>query len=127
VVDGAALLTGEQSQAEKQASIDAFQRGDRRVLLANIRAGGVGFTLDRADTIIFVDRSYNPVDNEQAADRFVPTNPNVEYGAKEIIDLVMENSVEAKINKLLENKQNIISYVNNYSEKGLVKLIETEL
>lgn len=127
MVDGAALLTGEQSQAEKQAAIDAFQRGDRRVLLANIRAGGVGFTLDRADTIIFVDRSYNPVDNEQAADRFVPTNPNVEYGAKEIIDLVMENSVEAKINKLLENKQNIISYVNNYSEKGLVKLIETEL
>lgn len=114
VVDGAALLTGEQSQAEKQAAIDAFQRGERRVLLANIRAGGVGFTLDRADTIIFTDRSYNPVDNEQAADRFVPTNPDVEYGAKEIIDLTIKNSIEEGINKLLSDKQNIISYVNTY-------------
>ena len=122
VVDGATLLTGEQSQAEKQAAIDAFQRGDRRVLLANIRAGGVGFTLDRADTIIFADRSYNPVDNEQAADRFVPTNPNVAYGAKEIIDLTIKNSVEEGINKLLADKQNIISYVNTYIENLGVNL-----
>ena len=122
VVDGAALLTGEQTQAEKQAAIDAFQRGERRVLLANIRAGGVGFTLDRADTIIFADRSYNPVDNEQAADRFVPTNPDVEYGAKEIIDLTIKNSIEEGINKLLAEKKNIISYVNTYIENLGVNL-----
>jgi len=122
VVDGAALLTGEQSQAEKQASIDAFQRGDRRLLLANIRAGGVGFTLDRADTIIFADRSYNPVDNEQAADRFVPTRRDVEYGAKQIIDLTINKSIEVGINRLLKDKQNIISYVNNYIDNLGVKL-----
>lgn len=122
VVDGAVLLTGEQSQSEKQEAIDAFQRGSRRVLLANIRAGGVGFTLDRADTIIFADRSYNPVDNEQAADRFVPTNPNVEYGAKEIIDLTIKNSIEEGINKLLADKQNIIAYVNTYIENLGVNL-----
>lgn len=122
VVDGAALLTGQQTQAEKQAAIDAFQRGDRRVLLANIRAGGVGFTLDRADTIIFVDRSYNPVDNEQAADRFVPTRSDAEYGAKQIIDLTISKSIEVGINRLLKNKQNIISYVNNYIDNLGVKL-----
>ena len=122
MVDGSVLLTGQQSQAEKQAAIDAFQRGERRVLLANIRAGGVGFTLDRADTIIFADRSYNPVDNEQAADRFVPTRPDVEYGAKQIIDLTINKSIEVGINRLLKDKQNIISYVNNYIDNLGVKL-----
>jgi len=122
VVDGAVLLTGEQSAEAKEEAVRSFQRGDRRVLLANIRAGGVGFTLDSADTIIFADRSYNPVDNEQAADRFVPTDPNKTYGAKEIIDLVMKNSVEEGINRLLSEKKNVISYVNTYIENLGVNL-----
>jgi SNF2 family DNA or RNA helicase len=122
VVDDAVLLTGEQTQAEKQRNIDRFQNKEVRVLLANIKAGGVGFTLDRADTIIFADRSYNPVDNEQAADRFIPTRKDVEYGAKQIIDLTMAGSVEVGINKLLRDKQNIISYVNTYIDNLGVKL-----
>lgn len=122
VVDDAVLLTGEQTQAEKQRNIDRFQNKEVRVLLANIKAGGVGFTLDRADTVIFADRSYNPVDNEQAADRFIPTRKDVEYGAKQIIDLTMAGSVEVGINKLLRDKQNIISYVNTYIDNLGVKL-----
>lgn len=122
VVDDAVLLTGEQSQAEKQHNIDRFQNKEVRVLLANIKAGGVGFTLDRADTIIFADRSYNPVDNEQAADRFIPTRKDVEYGAKQIIDLTIAKSIEVGINKLLKDKQNIISYVNTYIDNLGVKL-----
>ena len=113
--------------AEKDENIKAFQSGKARVLLANIKAGGVGFTLDKADTTIFLDRSYNPVDNDQAADRFIPTRQNKRYGAKQIIDLVINGSIENNINKLLEKKQNIISYVNDYSKKGLVKLIKNEL
>ena len=122
VVDDAVLLTGQQTQAEKQHNIDRFQRKEVRVLLANIKAGGVGFTLDRADTIIFADRSYNPVDNEQAADRFIPTRKDIEYGAKQIIDLTIAGSIEEGINKLLKEKQNIISYVNTYIDNLGVKL-----
>jgi len=127
MLDNSVLLTGQQTQAEKDANIKAFQSGKARVLLANIKAGGVGFTLDKADTTIFLDRSYNPVDNDQAADRFIPTRQNKRYGAKQIIDLVINGSIENNINKLLEKKQNIISYVNDYSKKGLVKLIKNEL
>lgn len=122
VVDGAVLLTGEQSAEAKEEAVRSFQRGDRRILLANIRAGGVGFTLDNADTVIFADRSYNPVDNEQAADRFVPTDPNKVYGAKQIIDLTMKNTVEEGINRLLSEKKNVISYVNTYIENLGVNL-----
>ena len=126
-IKSSVLLTGQQTQAEKDRNIKAFQSGKKRILLANIRAGGVGFTLDKADTIIFADRSYNPVDNDQAADRFIPVSKDKDYGAKQIIDLIIDKSVENNINKLLAKKQNIISYVNNYSENGLVKLVQNEL
>lgn len=116
------LLTGEQSQAEKQAAVDKIQSGEAKVLLANIVAGGLGWTLDKADTIIFTDKSFNPIDNEQAQDRFIPTVTGVEYGAKQVITLTMANTLEANIEQLLESKQNIIQYVNNYGLNRLVDL-----
>lgn len=115
------LLTGEQSTEEKQKAVDDFQSGRIPVLFANIKAGGVGFTLDQADTIIFLDKSYTPDENQQAADRFIPTDPRAEYGAKQVLTLLVNGSVERKIEQLLFDKINIISYVNDY---GLDELLE---
>jgi len=119
--DKAVMLTGEQSQLQKQMAVDSIQKGTKKVMLANILAGGVGWTLDMADTIIFTDLSYNPIDNQQAKDRFVPTNPNIEYGGKEIIYLQMDKSIDENIVDLLEKKINIIQYVNDYGIKSMVK------
>lgn len=126
VIPDAMLLTGDQTQAEKQDAVDQFQYGDVKVLLANIIAGGTGWTLDNADTIIFTDKSYNPVDNEQAADRFIPTQKDKEYGAKQIINLKIKDTVEIGIQQLLEQKVNIIQYVNDYGMKALVELDKGE-
>jgi SWI/SNF-related matrix-associated actin-dependent regulator 1 of chromatin subfamily A len=119
--DKAVMLTGEQSQLQKQIAVDRIQKGTAKLMLANIVAGGVGWTLDQADTIIFTDLSYNPVDNQQAKDRFVPTEQNKEYGGKQIIYLQMEKSIDENIIKLLKSKVNIIKYVNDYGVKSLVK------
>ena len=119
--DKAVMLTGEQSQLQKQMAVDSIQNGTKNVLLANIIAGGVGWTLDKADTIIFTDLSYNPIDNAQAKDRFVPTDPNVVYGGKEIVYLQMDKSIDENIVDLLERKINIIQYVNDYGIKSMVK------
>lgn len=121
-IPGSVILTGEQSTVEKQWAVDQIQSGNARVLLANIKAGGTGFTLDKADTIIFLDKSYTPDENQQAADRFVPTDPNKEYGAKQVLTLVVNGSVEPKIEKLLDKKINIISYVNDYGLEGIFDL-----
>lgn len=114
------LLTGEQSTEEKQQAVNDIQEGKAKVMLANIIAGGTGWTLDQVDTIIFADKSFNPVDNDQAEDRFVPTDPNKVYGAKQIIDLILDGTVENRIAKLLFHKTNIIQYVNNYGLKSIV-------
>jgi SNF2 family DNA or RNA helicase len=120
-IPGSVLLTGEQSQAEKQDAVDKMQSGEAKVMLANVVAGGLGWTLDKVDTIIFTDKSYNPVNNEQAQDRIVPTK-ETEYGTKQIITLIMHNTLEGNIEQLLAAKQDIIQYVNNYGLNRLVDL-----
>jgi SNF2 family DNA or RNA helicase len=120
-IPGSVLLTGEQTQAEKQAAVDKMQKGEAKVMLANVVAGGLGWTLDKVDTIIFTDKSFNPINNEQAQDRIVPT-VDKEYGAKQIITLIMSDTLESNIEQLLSAKQDIIQYVNNYGLNRLVDL-----
>ena len=115
------LLTGEQTTEQKEHAVRELQAGRCKVLLANIKAGGTGFTLDNADTIIFLDKSYTPDENDQAADRIVPTNPNARYGAKQIITLLVNGSVEPKIEQMLKEKIDIIQYVNHY---GLSRFLD---
>jgi SWI/SNF-related matrix-associated actin-dependent regulator 1 of chromatin subfamily A len=119
---GSVLLTGEQTQAEKQAAVDKMQSGEAKVMLANVVAGGLGWTLDKVDTIIFTDKSFNPINNEQAQDRIVPTVKDLKYGVKQIVTLIMSETLEANIEKLLAAKQDIIQYVNNYGLNRLVDL-----
>ena len=121
LIPDAVILTGEQTNEEKEHAVKAIQTGKSRVLLANIKAGGTGFTLDAADTIIFLDKSYTPDENDQAADRIVPTNPEATYGAKQIITLLVNGSVEPKIEDMLRQKINIIQYVNHY---GLSRIVD---
>ena len=125
IIPDSVILTGEQSTAEKQWAVDQIQTGRARVLLANIKAGGVGFTLDKVDTIIFLDKSYTPDENQQAADRIIPTDPSKEYGAKQVITLVVNGSVEPKIEEMLEKKIDIIKYVNDYGIEGLFSIGKT--
>lgn len=120
-IPGSMLLTGEQSTEQKEFAVQELQSGRCKILLANIKAGGTGFTMDKADTIIFLDKSYTPDENDQAKDRIVPTNPHAEYGAKQVITLLVNGSVEPKIEKMLKDKINIIQYVNDYGLAGILE------
>lgn len=120
-IPGSMLLTGEQSTEQKEFAVQELQAGRCKVLLSNIKAGGTGFTMDKADTIIFLDKSYTPDENDQAADRIVPTRVGADYGAKQVITLLVNGSVEPRIEEMLKEKINIIKYVNDY---GLTRLLE---
>lgn len=107
-------IFGEQSSTEKQENVRKFQLGKSNILLANIISGGTGFTIDRAETIIFLDRSFNPIDNEQASDRFIPTQETNKADKRTVIDLVIKGTVDEKITTLLKEKKSIIDMVNSY-------------
>ena len=120
IIPNSVLLTGEQTVEEKQEAVDSIQSGKSRVMLANIIAGGTGWTLDKADTIIFADKSFSPIDNDQAQDRFIPTREDEMYGAKQVISLVLEGTVENRIARLLKHKIGIIQFVNDYGINAIV-------
>ena len=83
----------------RQKYVDMFQRGDLDILLCNIQAAGVGLTLDKADTAIFLDRHFNPALNDQAESRIVPTTKEKAHGIH-IIDITTRDTVDARINNL---------------------------
>lgn len=63
------IITGETKKELRQKLVKDFQAGKARLVLANYKAAGVGFTLTAATRVIFVEFSWNPADNEQAGDR----------------------------------------------------------
>jgi SNF2 family DNA or RNA helicase len=105
------MITGEMSNADKEANARSFQRGEVDVLLCNIISAGTGFTLDRGEVIIFTDKAWNPSDNEQAEDRVTPTKEE-NIHKHFIVSMVCTGTVDERIEHLLSNKQSLTAIVN---------------
>jgi len=115
------FITGEQDTQEKADVQAAFQRGDIDVVLCNVRAAGVGITLDRADTLIFLDRAFTPAENEQAEDRIVPTREDRLHPI-DIIVLTAVGTVDQWIEKILDEKVSIAEALQERKEELLAWL-----
>jgi SNF2 family DNA or RNA helicase len=111
------VITGQVNKENRYEVVRQFQTGEMKVILANIQAAGVGLTLDKASTVIFLDRAYTPSENAQAEDRIVPTTKNSNQDCM-IIDVVCENSIDEHINDILSKKKSVIEVVNNYKSIG---------
>jgi SNF2 family DNA or RNA helicase len=61
------VLTGQTEN--RQARVDAFERGQADVFLISLKAGGTGLNLTSADTVIHYDPWWNPAAQDQATDR----------------------------------------------------------
>jgi len=62
-------LDGQTPPAERQARVDAFQRGEGELFLISLKAGGTGLNLTAADHVIHLDPWWNPAVEDQATDR----------------------------------------------------------
>ncbi|MBI5258287.1 MAG: DEAD/DEAH box helicase [Burkholderiales bacterium] len=62
-------LTGATPAAQRGALVQRFQAGAAPVLLASLKAGGVGLNLTAADTVIHLDPWWNPAVEQQASAR----------------------------------------------------------
>lgn len=95
-------LTG--STPDRQAMVDAFQKGQAEVFLISLKAGGAGLNLTRADTVIHYDPWWNPAAQAQATDRAYrigQTRPVFVY------NLIVGGSVEERMVGLQRRKQSL--------------------
>lgn len=116
-------ITGDVTLKKRQKIVDDFQNGVLRVLLLNIKAAGVGLTLDRACTSIFVDREFNPADNMQAEDRMTPVSKD-RIHEMSIKILAIKDTYDEVVEKILGHKYNVTEVVNQGGLKSLKKLYE---
>lgn len=86
------VYTGDaQVKKTRDQGIKDFQKGDARVFMATIAAGGEGITLTRASTVVFLDRSWSPAKNKQAEDRLHRIG---QENAVQVIDIIAKNTVD---------------------------------
>jgi SNF2 family DNA or RNA helicase len=105
------VIDGSVTKSNRQRIVEDFQSGKVDILLANIIAAGTGLTLDRSDTIIFLDKSFNPADNEQAQDRIVPTTED-RYHSINVISLVADGTIDERVNEILDAKEDLTKLIN---------------
>lgn len=104
------LVTGAQSTAERQVAVERFQAGQDRVILLTLGAGAEGLTLTRADTMLFMQRSYSVIQNKQAEDRIHRIGSEV-HALITIVEQVTPGTVEERRLEVLAGKEDRIQEV----------------
>jgi SNF2 family DNA or RNA helicase len=117
-------MDGKTSPEDRMALVDRFNSGERSVFLISLKAGGTGLNLIGADTVIHFDPWWNPAVEQQATDRAhrIGQVQNVH-----VIKLIAQNTIEEKIQKLQQQKQQLIDDFIKPGETFISTLSEVEL
>ncbi len=104
----------------RMKEVDRFQEDESiPVFLISLKAGGTGFNLTGADTVVHFDPWWNPAAEAQATDRAHRIGQDK---AVTSIKLIMAGSVEEKVQTLQTEKRKLLSELFEESEasfKGL--------
>ncbi len=96
------LFTGRTPAAQRGEIVRRFQAHEVPVLLASLKAGGVGLNLTAADTVIHVDPWWNPAVQAQASARAHRIGQNQPVF---VCQLVAEGSIEERMLELQARKK----------------------
>jgi len=103
------VVVGDTLKAQRQKNIDAFQAGKTKCFIGNISSCGEGIDLSVADTIVFVEPTWQTSALEQASSRVENINKN---GIKPLIYLLtVRASLDHNILQRVLEKQNIINQI----------------
>ncbi len=117
-------LCGATKPAERREYVKRFNEGEGDLFLISLKAGGTGLNLTGADTVIHFDPWWNPAVEDQASDRAhrIGQEKNVH-----IIKLLTKGTIEEKIFRLQQKKQDLFNAVIEAGETFLNKLTEDEI
>jgi superfamily II DNA or RNA helicase len=93
---------------DRETPVARFQRGEVKVFLISLKAGGVGLNLTAADTVIHYDPWWNPAAEEQATDRAHRIGQDKPVF---VYKLIAAGTVEEKIQALQAKKAELASAI----------------
>ncbi|MCH5272116.1 MAG: SNF2 helicase associated domain-containing protein [Lachnospiraceae bacterium] len=117
-------LNGATKSAERQEYVKRFNAGEGDLFLISLKAGGTGLNLTGADTVIHFDPWWNPAVEEQASDR---AHRIGQEKTVHIIRLLTKGTIEEKIFRLQQKKQELFHAVIEEGETFLHKLTHEEI
>ena len=94
-------IIGGQNHATRTNTRVAFQNGELDLLCANTSAGGVGLTLTRSHTVVFLQRPWAFWRADQSEDR---AHRRGQTEPVSIIDIVATNTIESRVREALKDK-----------------------
>ena len=99
------MIYGGMTDAQKDASVRAFQQGPVRVMVGQIVAAGTGLTFTAAHTVVFAELDWVPGNVIQAEDRCHRIGQDEPV---RIFHLVAQGSVDARMVRALVRKQETV-------------------
>ncbi|KAK6457159.1 transcriptional accessory protein [Scheffersomyces xylosifermentans] len=118
-------LDGSTDPRDRQSIVRKFNEDPSiDVLLLTTKVGGLGLNLTGADTVIFVEHDWNPMNDLQAMDRAH------RLGQKKVVNvyrLITKDTLEEKIMGLQKFKMNIASTIVNQQNAGLSSMDTNQL
>ncbi|HVW70679.1 MAG TPA: DEAD/DEAH box helicase [Steroidobacteraceae bacterium] len=117
-----AILTGDTT--DRRTPVRRFQESEVAILLASLKAGGVGLNLTAADAVIHYDPWWNPAVEQQASDRAH------RLGREQpvfIYQLLCEDTIEEKIASMKGRKSDLAQALLGESRFGAHALTDQDI
>lgn len=112
----AVCVTGRQNAAQKQAAIDAFQAGERRIIICSIKAAGVGLTLTASSNILFVELCWTMADLSQCESR---CHRNGQKNAVNSWVLIGNHSIDRYLFQLIMDKGSMANTITGAEDDAI--------
>ena len=117
-------IIGETSKKKRVELVDSFNSGSTPVFLISLKAGGTGLNLTGADVVVHYDPWWNVAAQNQATDR---AHRIGQTKAVTVYKLIAKDTIEEKIQKMQEKKQNLADSVLNGEFVNLSTMTKDEL
>jgi SNF2 family DNA or RNA helicase len=123
-------ILGEDSHADRDAALRAFQASDgpeNQLIVCSIEVAGQGITLTRSSNVVFLELGWTPAKHDQAEDRCHRIGQQDSVNAAYIL---AAGTIDETISTLLERKRAVIGAVTDGredDEEGVVDALVREL
>ena len=118
------VLTGATNKIKRHQLVNAFQNDNTNVFLISLKAGGTGLNLTAASIVIHYDPWWNMSAQNQATDRAYRIG---QVNNVQVYKLIMKNSIEEKIQKLQEQKQDLSNIFIENNTNNITKMSTSEI